>query len=151
MLFRSATYMLTAERLQAHGAPGRIALYARMMVVFAKGLRLAGEHCVRVEIPYGNAHIAGLYVRANKASGPAPILVQLNGLDSTKEMKYRVGLPRWLAQRGVSSLLIDQPGTGEALRLHTCLPCSTAKFGPAKWWIGLKLIRACKLKWMPNA
>ena len=115
---RAATYMLTAERLQAHGAPGRIALYARMMVVFAKGLRLAGENCVRVEIPYGNAHIAGLYVRANKASGPAPILVQLNGLDSTKEMKYRVGLPRWLAQRGVSSLLIDQPGTGEALRLH---------------------------------
>jgi dienelactone hydrolase len=45
-------------------------------------------------------------------------LVQLNGLDSTKEMKYRVGLPRWLAQRGVSSLVIDQPGTGEALRLH---------------------------------
>ena len=33
-------------------------------------------------------------------------------------MKYRVGLPRWLAQRGVSSLVVDQPGTGEALRLH---------------------------------
>jgi dienelactone hydrolase len=46
------------------------------------------------------------------------VLVQVNGLDSTKEMKYRVGLPRWLAQRGVSSLVVDQPGTGEALRLH---------------------------------
>ena len=33
-------------------------------------------------------------------------------------MKYRVGLPRWLAQRGVSSLVVDQPGTGEALRLQ---------------------------------
>jgi dienelactone hydrolase len=33
-------------------------------------------------------------------------------------MKYRVGLPQWLAKRGVSSLVIDQPGTGEALRLH---------------------------------
>jgi pimeloyl-ACP methyl ester carboxylesterase len=33
-------------------------------------------------------------------------------------MRYFVGLPRWLAQRGVSSLVIDQPGTGEALRLH---------------------------------
>ena len=40
------------------------------------------------------------------------------GLDSTKEMKYRVGLPAWLAKRGVSSLIVDQPGTGEALRLH---------------------------------
>ncbi|WP_227648534.1 alpha/beta hydrolase family protein, partial [Klebsiella pneumoniae] len=29
-----------------------------------------------------------------------------------------MGLPQWLAQRGVSSLVVDQPGTGEALRLH---------------------------------
>ncbi|WP_320407827.1 alpha/beta hydrolase family protein, partial [Klebsiella grimontii] len=51
-------------------------------------------------------------------TGRAPLLVQVNGLDSTKEMKYLVGLPQWLAQRGVSSLVVDQPGTGEALRLH---------------------------------
>jgi len=115
---RAATYYLTAERLQAHGAPGRVELYKRFLEVFARGLKLSGENCVRVEIPYGDAHIAGLYTRAEGVDGPAPILVQLNGLDSTKEMKYRVGLPAWLAKRGVSSLVIDQPGTGEALRLH---------------------------------
>jgi dienelactone hydrolase len=115
---RAATYLLSAERLQAHGAPGRAELYQRSLEVFSKGIRLAGENCERVEIPYGNAHIAGLLVRAEGVAGRAPILVQLNGLDSTKEMKYRAGLPRWLAQRGVSSLVIDQPGTGEALRLH---------------------------------
>ena len=115
---RAATYYLTAERLQAHGAEGRVALYRRFLDVFAKGIALAGENCERVEIPYGDAHIAGLYVRAEGVAGRAPLLVQVNGLDSTKEMKYRVGLPRWLAQRGVSSLIIDQPGTGEALRLH---------------------------------
>ncbi len=115
---RAATYYLTAERLQAHGAEGRAALYQRCLEIFARGIRLAGENCERVEIPYGKAHISGLYVRAEGVSGRAPLLVQLNGLDSTKEMKYRVGLPRWLASRGVSSLMIDQPGTGEALRLH---------------------------------
>jgi dienelactone hydrolase len=115
---RAATYYLTAERLQAHGSEGRLALYQRFQEVFNKGLKLAGENCERVEIPYGDAHISGLLVRAEGVSGRAPILVQVNGLDSTKEMKYRVGLPRWLAQRGVSSLIIDQPGTGEALRLH---------------------------------
>ena len=115
---RAATYYLTAERLQAHGAPGRVELYKRFLEVFARGLKLSGENCVRVEIPYGDAHIAGLYTRAEGVDGPAPILVQLNGLDSTKEMKYRVGLPLWLAKRGVASLVIDQPGTGEALRLH---------------------------------
>jgi dipeptidyl aminopeptidase/acylaminoacyl peptidase len=115
---RAATYYLTAERLQAHGSPGRVELYMRFREVFDKGTRLSGENCRRVEIPYGDAHISGLYTRAEGVDGPAPILVQVNGLDSTKEMKYRVGLPQWLAKRGVSSLVIDQPGTGEALRLH---------------------------------
>lgn len=115
---RAAIYLLTAERLQAHGAPGRIELYRRFLDVFARGVKLSGENCERVEIPYGDSHISGLYVRAENVAGPAPVLVQVNGLDSTKEMKYRVGLPAWLAKRGVSSLVIDQPGTGEALRLH---------------------------------
>ncbi|NIA52364.1 prolyl oligopeptidase family serine peptidase [Massilia sp. TW-1] len=115
---RAAIYLLTAERLQAHGAPGRIELYRRFLDVFARGVKLTGENCERVEIPYGDAHLYGLYVRAENVDGPAPILVQVNGLDSTKEMKYRVGLPAWLATRGVSSLVIDQPGTGEALRLQ---------------------------------
>ncbi len=115
---RAATYYLTGERLQAHGAEGRLALYQRSLDVFAKSIAATGENCERVEIPYGNAHLSALYVRAQGVSGRAPILVQINGLDSTKEMKYRVGLPQWLARRGVASLVVDQPGTGEALRLH---------------------------------
>jgi pimeloyl-ACP methyl ester carboxylesterase len=70
-----------------------------------------------VEIPT-KASTSPASTCAPGVDGPAPILVQVNGLDSTKEMKYRVGLPAWLAKRGVSSLIIDQPGTGEALRLH---------------------------------
>jgi pimeloyl-ACP methyl ester carboxylesterase len=118
-LGRAATYMLSAERLQSHGAPDRLDLYRRMLSTFAQSIDLAQENCQRVEIPYGSAHIAGLYVRAKpQGNTKAPLLVQVNGLDSTKEMKYRVGLPAWLAKRGVSSLLVDQPGSGEALRLH---------------------------------
>lgn len=119
-LGRAATYLITAERLQAHGAPGREALYRRFLDTFARGVQLSGENCERVEIPHGDAHLAGLYVRAEgiPAGARAPMLLQVNGLDSTKEMKYRVGLPRWLAQRGVASLVLDQPGSGEALRLH---------------------------------
>ncbi len=115
---RASTYYLTAERLQAHDAPGRIDLYKKFRAIFDRGVRLARENCERVEIPYGEGHLAALLVRAEGVTGRAPMLVQLNGLDSTKEMKYRVGLPAWLAKRGVSSLVVDQPGTGEALRLH---------------------------------
>jgi len=115
---RAASYLLTCERLQAHGAAGRLALYQEFLGMFARGIELGGDHCERVAIPYEGQHLSGLFVRAEGVQGPAPVLVQVNGLDSTKEMKYLVGLPAWLAKRGVSSLIVDQPGTGEALRLH---------------------------------
>jgi len=115
---RAASYLITCERLQAHNSPGRIELYKRELALFQKSIQLAKENCERVEIPYEGTHLSALYVRAEGVSGPAPVLIQVNGLDSTKEMKYRVGLPGWLAKRGVASLIVDQPGTGEALRLQ---------------------------------
>lgn len=129
---RAANYLLTCERLQAHNAPGRLALYQRFLRVFERGIQLAGDNCQRVEIPYENGKvISGLYVKAEglKDGEQAPLLVQVNGLDSMKEMKYLVGLPGWLAKRGVSSLIIDQPGTGEALRLHGM----TARYDTEHW------------------
>jgi dienelactone hydrolase len=117
-LQRASIYLMTAERMQGVNSVGRDELYERAQETFQRGVKLSGVNCERVEIPYGSAHLAALYVRAEGVQGPAPLLVQVNGLDSTKEMKFFVGLPRWLAQRGVSSLVLDQPGTGEALRLH---------------------------------
>src|SRR5277367_972181 len=92
-LLRASIYFLTAERMQGHGNEGRAELYARLQRVFQRGVALTGANCERIEIPYGKAHLAGLYVRAYGAEGASPILVQVNGLDSTKEMKYFVGLP----------------------------------------------------------
>ncbi len=128
-LIRAANYLLTAERLQAHGSEGRVALYRRFLDTFKKGLRLSGSFCRRVEIPYEGTYLSALYVSAEGVSGPQPLLVQVNGLDSTKEMKFLVGLPQLLAKRGVASLVVDQPGTGEALRLQGL----TARFDSEHW------------------
>jgi dienelactone hydrolase len=130
-LMRASSYLLTAERLQAHDAPGRVDLYRRELALFLEGSRLKGDPVQRVEIPYEGKHLSALYLPAVglRPGERAPILVQLNGLDSTKEMHHLVGLPGWLAQRGVSSLVVDQPGTGEALRLHGM----TARFDAEHW------------------
>lgn len=128
-LLRAANYMITAERLLAHGSDGRMALYERLLRTFKKGLELSGSSCRRVEIPYEGKHLSALYVPAQGVEGPAPLLVQVNGLDSTKEMKFLVGLPAWLSKRGVASLIVDQPGTGEALRLQGL----TARFDTEHW------------------
>ena len=126
---RASSYIITAERLQAHNAPGRMEMYRRELDLFLKGTRLCGENVERVEIPYEGKHISGLYVRAGNPGQRSPLLVMVNGLDSTKEMMYLVGNQQWLAQRGVSSLAIDQPGTGEALRLQGM----TARFDTEHW------------------
>lgn len=126
---RASNYLLTAERLQAHGAVGRLALYERFLATFARGLELAKAEAELVRIPYGETYLSGIFVPAKNARGPQPVLVQVNGLDSTKEMKYLVGLPKWLAERGVASLLVDQPGTGDALRQRGL----TARFDSEHW------------------
>jgi len=117
-LMRAANYLITAERLQAHGSEGRIALYRRHLAVFYQALGLGGSGAYRVSIPYQGQHLSGIFLPAKGVTGRQPVLVQVNGFDSTKEMRFMAQLPAMLAARGIASLVLDQPGTGEALRLH---------------------------------
>ncbi len=117
-LQRAALYLLVAERMQGHGHPGRSETFAKAQRAFRSAIEMGKENCERVEIPYEHAHFPALFVRAQGTSGPAPCVLYMNGLDSCKEMLYWSGLAQALAARGISTLCVDQPGTGEAIRLH---------------------------------
>ena len=117
-LNRASLYYQVAERMQGLGAPGRDETYRKALVSFQRSVEAGGRNFRRVEIPYESGAIAGYFTQAEAADGPAPVVLYVNGLDSTKEMLAWSGLPEALARRGVSTLSIDQPGTGEALRLH---------------------------------
>jgi hypothetical protein len=117
-LLRAALYDFTAERMQSRGSEARKATYARALKGFDEGCRLAQRNSRRVEIPYEGGVLAGLFTAAEGVEGPAPVLVHVNGLDSVKELLFLNGEAEALAARGIASLTIDQPGTGEALRLH---------------------------------
>jgi pimeloyl-ACP methyl ester carboxylesterase len=122
-LDRASLYYQIAERMQGLGHPGRADTYGKALSSFARSVELGRRNYRRVEIPYRSAPdqsgvIAGYLTRAEGAGGRSPLIVYVNGLDSTKEMLVWSGLPAALAARGVSTLSIDQPGTGEALRLH---------------------------------
>ena len=119
-LGRAALYYAIAERMQAHGFEHRLAMYRRSLELFEQSRTLARENCVRVTLPYEGQEIAGLYVKAEglQPGQRAPIVVVMNGLDSTKEMLQKSVMGTMFARRGLSALFIDQPGTGEALRLH---------------------------------
>jgi dienelactone hydrolase len=116
-LERAALYLLVAERMQAQGSPGREQTYARARASFDKSTRLGRLNRERVEISLAAGTMPALYTRA-PGPGPHPVVVYCNGLDSCKELLYWSRLPEALARRGVSTLSVDQPGSGEALRLQ---------------------------------
>jgi hypothetical protein len=98
-LERASLYLLTAERMQGHGHPGREATYARARAIFDKSTALGKFNRERVEIPLGNGKtMAALWTRAT-GDGKKPAVVYCNGLDSCKELLYWSWLPDALARR----------------------------------------------------
>jgi dienelactone hydrolase len=135
-LERAALYLFVGERMQAHGSPARAATFAKAQAVFAKAMQLGDHPVERVMIPVGDSAYPALYCRA-PGDGPKPVVVYCNGLDSSKELLYWSNLPQALARRGISTLCVDQPGTGEALRLHDlhATPYAEQWASPAVDWL----------------
>ena len=131
-LKRAAIYYLTGERMQAHGSAGREETYAKALDCFERSLRYCDEPVERVEIPYEGTTIVGLFHRA-PVEGPAPCVLYCNGLDSMKEMLWLGGFAQALAKRGIHTLCVDQPGTGEALRLQGLPATPYSERWASKW------------------
>lgn len=129
---RASIYYLTAERMQSRSFPGRGEAYRCGLDAFAAAMQYGRENCERVLVPYEGTGLPALYVRAETAPpSPSPAMVVCNGLDSTKEMVYGTGVARALAQRGIASLIVDHPGSGEALRLG-----GLAGYAASERWAG---------------
>jgi dienelactone hydrolase len=116
---RAANYLCQAERMLASSDPDRIPTYKRVLRLQQKAFDLKDTRISRVAIPYEGTTLPAYFSAAPAADqGPAPVVVLVNGLDSTKEHMCSSGHWEELAARGISCLMLDQPGTGEALRLQ---------------------------------
>ncbi|MFK8017713.1 MAG: alpha/beta hydrolase family protein [Gammaproteobacteria bacterium] len=133
-LKRASIYYVTAERMQGLGHPGRMETYKKALDAFSRGSKYARDNVQRVEIPYGEGKRLSGYLTLADGNGPRPLVVFCNGLDSCKEMLWLGGFPDALAKRGISSLCVDQPGTGEALRLEE-IPATYASEEWASVWV----------------
>jgi dienelactone hydrolase len=112
---RATAYYITAERMQSRHYEPRKQAYRTMLNTLQRMIVAGSLNCERVEIPYGKTHFPALFVRGN-GPGPRACVVFCNGLDSVKEMIY-LAIRDEFARRGISCLIVDQPGVGEALRL----------------------------------
>lgn len=113
---RASVYYQTAERMQARTYAPRTAAYANALDTFGRFLELSGEPGKRVRVPFGDKDLGGILVVPDRP-GPVPCVLFFNGLDSTKEQIYGTGTAQELARRGIATLIVDTPGSGEALRL----------------------------------
>ncbi|HTP95787.1 MAG TPA: alpha/beta fold hydrolase [Burkholderiales bacterium] len=113
---RAGMYYFTGERFIPPGdlkrETGRKALHCQH-----EGLRRRHPNIERVEVPYENASLPALFMKAPGARARAPTVVVFDGMDNCKEMSVLfAGLE--FAQRGWHTLAIDGPGQGESLRLR---------------------------------
>ena len=119
-LLRAACYYMTAERMCKSNSPLRLKTYNKMLDCFNLGTSILEDCVTRVQIPYKDTHLPALFypstVKSNRTKSPC--MIHFDGLDVMKEFLYLIGVPQQFARRGISTLLLDHPGVGEALRLQ---------------------------------
>ena len=119
LYFRATNYLCNAERMQSASSPGRVAVYRRVLDLAQRAMENRDPLVSRVAVPYEGTTLPAYFSQAPAAaSGPAPVMILWNGLDSTKEHMYTSSHWAELAARGISCLMVDCPGSGEALRLQ---------------------------------
>lgn len=124
---RAAAYYITAERMQSRDFGPRKAMYAKMLDTMKRFYATSDLGAQRVEFPYEGSSLSAVFIPGH-GKGPRPCMIFCNGLDSTKEM-VTLTLRDRFARRGIATLVIDQPGVGEALRLKGL----TAVFDTERW------------------
>ena len=116
---RALNYLIHAERMQAAGSADRDATYRRCLALAQRVFDTIDTTTSRVEVPYEGTTLPAYFMAARRADDtPAPTIVLFNGLDSTKEHMVVSRFAHELAERGISTLMVDCPGSGEAIRLQ---------------------------------
>jgi dienelactone hydrolase len=114
---RACVYWLTAERMASHASPQKLSAYSSMVQCFERGVRLRDEPIEFVKIPYQDTTLPALLYQA-VGGGRRPAMIHFDGFDVTKEWMHLCGIAREFAARGISTLMVDHPGVGAALRVQ---------------------------------
>ncbi len=114
--FRAFLYYQVAERHMTNLDPRKLQTYHKLLATFKKAIQLRREPVEMVDVPFQNTSLPALFIPA-LGGGKAPCMVHFDGFDDLKERIYaRVGDE--FRRRGISLLIVDNPGVGESLRLR---------------------------------
>jgi dipeptidyl aminopeptidase/acylaminoacyl peptidase len=115
---RASNYYQMAERFRTPKDEKALAVYKTAVDCFHRHAKLTDVKIEIVEVPFEGGSLPGYFVHAQNAkSKRPPCVVFFDGLDVTKEIQFVRGVPD-LIKRGISVLVMDGPGTGEAIRFR---------------------------------
>jgi dipeptidyl aminopeptidase/acylaminoacyl peptidase len=116
---RACCYYQMGERFRTPKDEAALTAYRTSVDCFHEFAALVDRPRIEiVEVPYEGKSLPGYWVRAeNTDAKRPPAMVFFDGLDITKELQYLRGVPE-LVRRGISCLVMDGPGTGEAIRFR---------------------------------
>jgi len=115
---RACHYYQMGERFRTPKDGLALAAYRTGVDCFHQFVALTDARIEIVEVPFEGASLPGYFVHAqNTKPGRQPCVVFFDGLVVTKEIQFLAGVPE-LIRRGISVLVMDGPGTGEAIRFR---------------------------------
>ncbi|MFN7086527.1 MAG: alpha/beta hydrolase family protein [Burkholderiales bacterium] len=115
---RACNYYQMGERFRTPKDEPALTAFRAGVECFRRHAALSDIRIESVEIPFADGSLPGYFVHAQNArSKRAPCVVYFDGLDVTKEIQFMRGVPD-LVKRGISCLVMDGPGTGEAIRFR---------------------------------
>jgi dienelactone hydrolase len=125
---RACHYYQMGERFRTPKDARALEAYRKAVDSFHQFVALSGSKIEIVDIPFEGKKLPGYFVPAHpflsspasgggKGGGHSPCMVFFDGLDITKEIQFLRGVPD-LVRRGISVLVMDGPGTGEAIRFR---------------------------------
>jgi dienelactone hydrolase len=116
---RACNYYQMAERFRTPKDGRALEAYRTGVECFQRFARLTDRPRIEVvEVPFADGTLPGYFVHAeNTDLARTPCLIFFDGLDVTKELQFLRGVPD-LVRRGIACLIVDGPGTGEAIRFR---------------------------------
>ena len=116
---RACVYYQMAERFRTPKDAPALEAFRASLECFRRFAALnTAQRIEPVEVPFEGRSLPGYFVHAQNAKAKrAPAVVFFDGLDVTKELQFTRGVAD-LVRRGMSVLVMDGPGTGEAIRLR---------------------------------
>jgi dienelactone hydrolase len=118
---RASVYYIAAERMLNSRDPRKVRTYGQGIAAFKKGIQFRKEPVEWVEVPFQGKSLPALFSKA-PGEGRLPCMVHFDGFDIMKEIIY-LRVAEEFRRRGISLLIVDHPGVGEALRLRNMYGC----------------------------